>query len=75
MTSPTGTIHPATMTMPGRYYPINSHRASSRVPGRGKAFQGSNLPFMSLSQQAHNRPSLDTGTSFAKPVPNAKGPA
>lgn len=75
MTTPTGTDRPSTMAMPGRYAPINSMKANSRVPGRGKSYQGDNLPFQGMSSRALGKPALDTGSAFKKVVPDAKGPA
>lgn len=75
MQGPTGTIHPATMSMPSGYAPVNAKKAKSRVPGRGTSFQGDHLYFQPMSQQAHGRPGLDTGSEFTKVAPDAKGPA
>jgi hypothetical protein len=75
MTSPTGTQKPATMPAPEGYWPAYSQKAKSRVPGRGKSYQGNGLGFMSLSGQAQGIPGLDTGTSYSKAVKDAGGPA
>jgi hypothetical protein len=75
MTSPTGTQKPSTLPAPEGFWAAYSEKANSRVPGRGKSYQGNGLGFMGLSQQSHGIPSLDTGTSYGKVVRDAGGPA
>lgn len=75
MTTPTGTAYPPTKAVPSGYAPINPMQAPSRLPGRGKAFQGTGLSYMSMSDQGLKRPALSTETAYPKVAPDAKGPA